>query len=272
MTLYQDIRCELVDRVLTVTLDRPAKLNAYTPQMGAELLSLFDRVDADDDVRAVIITGAGSAFCAGAELDDGADRFRYDDDRPHEDPGGRLTLRMQRLLKPVIVAFNGPAVGIGATMPLAADIRIASSDATFAFPFVRIGIVPEAASSWFLPAIVGIPQTLDWMLTGRRILADEAHAKGLVQSVHAPDELLDAAVALAQEIVTNTSAVSVALTRQMVWRLAGLPQPDQAHVVSSAGMKARGASADAQEGIRAFLEKRRAVFPDRVSENHLPQF
>lgn len=272
MTDESEIRCDLSENVLNVTLNRPERLNTYTPQMGADLLEAFDRADADDDVRVVVITGAGDAFCAGADLGSGADRFHYESDVPHEDPGGRLTLRMQRLLKPVIVAFNGPAVGIGATMPLAADIRIASTTASFAFPFVRIGIVPEAASSWFLPAIVGIPQTLEWMLTGRRISATEALERRLVQSVHAPDELEDASRALAREIAENTSAVSVALTRQMVWRLARLPQPDEAHLVSSAGMKARGASADAREGIQAFLEKRRAVFPDRVSDNHLPEF
>lgn len=269
--MTSDIRCDLSDGVLTVTLDRPGKLNAYTPQMGAELLGAFDRVDADDDVRVLVITGAGKAFCAGADLSGGSDRFRYDEDTPHEDPGGMLTLRMHRLLKPAIVAVNGPAAGIGATMPLAADIRIASETATFAFPFTRIGIVPEAASAWFLPAIVGIPQTLEWLLTGRRISAAEALSHGLVQSVHGPDELPEVARTLALEIAQNTSAVSVALTRQMVWRLAGLPGPEEAHLVSSAGMKERGGSADAREGIAAFLEKRPPKFPDRILASRLEE-
>lgn len=270
-TAYQDIRCDLDGGVLWVTLNRPDKLNAYTPRMGAELLDVFDRADADDGVRVVVITGAGSAFCAGAELDGGPDRFTYDVDRPHEDPGGKLTLRMMGLLKPVIVAFNGAAVGIGATMPLAADIRIASDRASFVFPFVRIGIVPEAASAWFLPTIVGVPRALEWTLTGRRIGSEEALDRGLVHSVHTPDSLIDAALQLAHEIADNTSPVSVAYTRQLIWRLAGDPGPARAHVVTSAGMKSRGASADAKEGIRAFLEKRTALFPDRVSEN-VPDF
>lgn len=271
MTEASTIRHELANGILTVTLDRPGKLNTYTPRMGAELLEVFDRVDAEDDVRVLVITGAGKAFCAGADISGGTERFRYDEDTPHDDPGGLLTLRMHRLMKPVIVAVNGPAAGIGATMSLAADIRIASTSATFAFPFTRIGIVPEAASAWFLPAIVGIPQALEWLLTGRRIPAQEALERGLVRSVHSHDDLADAARVLALEIAENTSAVSVALTRQMVWRLAGHPGPEQAHLVASAGMKLRGASADAREGIAAFLEKRQAGFPDRVSSADLDE-
>jgi len=261
----EQVSVETRDRVATITLHRPERLNAYTPQMGAELLLAFDRVDADDEVRVVVLTGAGRAFCAGADVSAGGDRFVYPDDRPHEDPGGILALRLSALTKPVIVAFNGSAAGVGVTLTLAADFRLAATVATFAFPFTRIGIVPEAASAWFLPRVVGLQQALEWTLTGRRFDAAEALAGGLVRSVHETDDLLPAAYALAAEIADHTAPVAVALTRQMMWRLSALDTPVPAHRVGSAAMKALGGSADATEGIAAFLEKRPAKFPGRVS-------
>lgn len=268
---YEQIAFDLDDHVLTITLSRPEALNAYTPQMGEELLDAFDRADADDDVRALIITGAGRAFCAGADVSGGGERFRYPEDVVHEDTGGRLALRVLALLKPVIVAFNGPAAGVGVTLPLAADVRLASTTARFSFGFTRIGIVPEAASSWFLPRVVGLPQALEWTMTGRRFDAEEARAGGLVRSVHPPEELLPAARALAQEVVDNTAPVSVAITRQMMWRLGAQNGPMPAHRVGSRAMQSLGGSPDAREGIQAFLEKRSPAFPGRVSAD-LPAF
>ena len=265
MTNYRQIKYAVADGVLTVTLSRPEQLNAYTPQMGAELMNAFDRADADDRVRVLVLTGEGRAFCAGADVSGGGDRFRYPEDVQHEDPGGQLALRLFGLLKPVVVAFNGPAAGVGVTLPLAADIRLASTNARFSFGFTRIGIVPEAASSWFLPRVVGIPQALEWTMTGRRFDADEALAGGLVRSVHAPDNLLPAALSIAREVVENTAPVSVALTRQMMWRLSGEPGPFHAHRIGSRVMQALGSSPDAKEGIDAFLQKRAAAFPGRVS-------
>ncbi len=268
---YDEIDYAVADGVLTVTLDRPEQLNTYTPTMGAELLDAFDRADADPEVRAVVLTGAGRAFCAGADVSGGGDRFAYPDDVVHQDPGGRLTLRVLDLLQPVIVAFNGAASGVGITLPLAADVRLASTTARFSLPFTRIGIVPEAASAWFLPRVVGLPQALEWTMTGRRFDAAEALAGGLVRSVHEPDELLPAAYALAREIVDNTAPVAVATTRQMLWRLAGESGPLPAHRVGSRAMQALGPGPDAREGIAAFLAKRPPEFPGRVPAD-LPAF
>lgn len=265
------VRVDVADGVMTVTLNRPDALNAYTPQMGSELLSVFDDADADDAVRVVLITGAGRAFCAGADVSGGGSRFTYPDGDRHEDPGGTITLRMMRLLKPTIVAINGAAVGIGATLPLAADIRIASTTAVFAFAFTRLGIVPEAASPWFLPRVVGLPQALEWTMTGRRFAADEALRGGLVRSTHEPAELLPAARELAAEIVDNTAPVSVALTRQLLWRASSDTDPLATHRLASQGMRARGEARDVREGIAAFLEKRRPSFPDTVSAD-MPEF
>lgn len=266
---YEQIEYAVADRVATITLARPDQLNAYTPQMGAELLDAFDRVDADDEVRVLVLTGAGRAFCAGADVSGGGDRFVYPDGE-HVDPGGVLALRVRALRKPVIVAFNGSAAGIGATLPLAADLRLAASTARFAFGFTRIGIAPEAASAWFLPQAVGLQQALEWTLTGRRLDAAEALAAGLVRSVHEPDELLPAAYALAAEIVENTAPVAVAVTRRMLWDHAGDEGPEAAHRSASAAMKALGSSADAREGIEAFLEKRKPAFPGQVSTDLPP--
>lgn len=270
------------DGVATVTLNRPERMNAFTPRMRDELIAVFDETDADDAVRAVIVTGAGRAFCAGADLGAGDQTFDYasrnesarEETRVgdvYRDGGGLATLRIFRSLKPVIGAVNGAAVGIGATMLLPMDIRLASTAARFGFVFARRGIVPEAASSWFLSRVVGMQTALEWCFTGRVFDAQEAKERGLVRSLHAPQELLPAARALALEIARNAAPVSVALTRQMIWRMAGADHPMRAHRVDSRAIQARGRSADAREGVSAFLEKRPAAFADRVSSD-MPAF
>ena len=268
---HQEIRYRVADRVATITLHRPDRLNAFTARMAAELIDAMDRADADDEVRAVVLTGAGRGFCAGADLSGGGRTFEHTGSTVHRDGGGTVTLRLYEALKPVIVAINGPAVGIGVTMTLPADIRLASTRARFGFVFARRGIVPEAASSWFLPRVVGISRAMEWVATGRVFDAQEALAGGLVRSLHEPDDLLPAAYALAAEIVEHTAPVSVALTRQMMWRMLGADHPMEAHRLDSRAVQARGASADAREGVAAFLEKRPAEFPDRVSAD-LPDF
>jgi enoyl-CoA hydratase/carnithine racemase len=271
MSDYEQLRYEVDDQVLTITLNRPDRLNAFTATMADELIDAIDRADTDDDVRAVVLTGAGRGFCAGADLQSGGTTFDYADGAAHRDAGGRVSLRILDSAKPVIVAFNGPAVGVGVTMTLAADIRLASTDARFGFVFARRGIVLEAASSWFLPRLVGISRALEWATTGRIFDAQEALQGGLVRSVHPPEELLPAAYAIAREIADHTAPVSVALNRQMLWRMLTADHPMTAHVLDSRAMQARGASDDAKEGITAFLEKRPAVFPDRVSAD-MPDF
>lgn len=288
---YNTIKYEVEENILTITLNCPDKLNAFTGKMMSELIDAFDKADADDEVRAVIVTGEGRAFCAGADLSAGAKTFDYAarEDRPekqgtpekdgeidwsHEsvrDGGGRVTLRIYECLKPVIAAVNGPAVGIGVTMQLAMDIRMAADNAKFGFVFARRGIVPEACSSWFLPRIVGISQALEWTYTGRVFGAQEALDGGLVRSLHAPEDLLPAARALAREIADNTAQVSVALTRQMLWRLSAADHPMEAHKIDSRAIYARGRTEDAKEGVVSFLEKRPAKYPDRVSKN-MPSF
>ena len=272
----QDIRYEVQDRVATVTLHRPEKLNAFTRRMRDELIEAFGRADADDGVRAVIVTGAGRAFCAGADLSGGGTTFDYarrDDagEDDHRDGGGRVSLSIFALKKPVIAAINGPAVGVGVTMTLPMDIRIASSAAKFGFVFARRGIVPEACSSWFLPKVVGVSRAAEWLYTGRVFGADEALAGGLVSRVVEPGELMPAALALAREIADNTSPVAVALARQMLWRMAGADHPMEAHKVDSRGIFAMGASPDVKEGIAAFLEKRAPRFPMKPSTD-MPAF
>jgi enoyl-CoA hydratase/carnithine racemase len=271
---YEQIRYEPADQVLTLTMNRPDRLNAWTPTMLGELLDAFDRADADDDVRAVVITGAGRGFCAGADLESGGDTFDYRargvEDEVPRDGGGRFTLRVFASKKPVIAAINGPAVGVGATMTLPMDVRLASTTAKMGFVFSRRGIVPEAASSWFLPRVVGISQAVEWAATGRVFSAQEALEGGLVRSLHEPDELLPAAYALAREIVENTAPVSVALARRMMWDMLGAAHPMEAHRADSRAMLARGQSADVREGVTSFLEKRSPSFPDRVSDG-LPE-
>ena len=264
------VRTDLTGGVMTLTLDRPEKLNAFTIEMMQELIDAFDVADADDAVRAVVVTGAGRAFCAGADISGGTKGFvdvekRKVGDGTVRDGGGLLTLRIFDSLKPVIAAVNGAAVGVGATMQLPMDMRLASEDAKFGFVFSRRGIVPEACSSWFLPRVVGISKAMEWSTTGRIFDAQEAFSAGLVRSVHKPADLLGAAQELAEEIGANNAPVSVALTRQMMWRMLGADHPMQAHRVDSLAIELRSASADAAEGVRSFTEKRPAVFPDKVS-------
>jgi enoyl-CoA hydratase/carnithine racemase len=290
MTDFTQISLDIDGPVATITLDREAKMNAFTATMMHELIAAFDITDADDAVRAVIVTGRGRAFCAGADLSAGAATFDYEKsadanragpvradgsiDYSHDDVrdgGGRVTMRIFESLKPVIAAVNGAAVGIGVTMQLAMDVRMASEAARFGFVFARRGIVPEAGSSWFLSKLVGLPQALEWCMTGRVFGADEALKGGLVRSVHAPADLLPAARALAMEIAENTAPVSVAMTRQMLWRLAGAASPWDAHRLDSKVIYARGRSGDAKEGVVSFLEKRPPVYPDKVSTD-MPDF
>jgi enoyl-CoA hydratase/carnithine racemase len=271
---FEQIRYEVADGVLTITLNRPERLNAFTETMMNELIAAFDASDADDDVRAVIVTGAGRGFCAGADLAKGGETFDWREraaagDVPR-DGGGRVVLRIYDSLKPVIAAINGPAVGVGITMTLPMDIRLAAHGAKIGFVFARRGIVPEACSSWFLPRLVGISQAMEWVTTGRVFDADEALRGGLVRSVHGPDDLLPFAHALAREIADNTAPVSVALARQLMWRGLGATHPMAAHRADSRAMFARGQSADAVEGVTSFLEKRPATYPDRVSDG-LPE-
>ncbi len=291
MTDFTQIRYAVADGIATITLARPDKLNAFTGTMMAELIAAFDASDADDAVRAVIVTGEGRAFCAGADLSAGAATFDYDNradnprgaspvrtdgsiDYSHEgvrDGGGRVTLRIFESLKPVIAAINGPAVGIGITMTLAMDIRIMADTARAGFVFARRGIVPEAASSWFLPRIVGIAQALEWCFSGRVFGADEALAGRLVSKVVPAADLLAEATRLAREIADNTAPVSVALTRQMMWRMLGSSSPMDAHKLDSRAIYSRGRSGDAKEGVMSFIEKRPAAFPDSVADG-MPDF
>jgi enoyl-CoA hydratase/carnithine racemase len=260
---YEDIRYDVRDAVLTITLHRPDRLNAFTTRMMHELIDAFDQADADDAVRAIIVTGAGRAFCAGADLGGGGDTFNYRGEEPidqHRDGGGRVTLRIFESRKPVIAAINGPAVGVGATMTLPMDVRIAARGARMGFVFARRGIVPEACSSWFLPRLVGISRAMEWVATGRVFPAEEALAGGLVTHLVDPDALLDTARRLAREIADNTSAVSVALARQLLWRMLGADHPMEAHKVDSKCIFWAGQQADAREGVTAFLEKRPARF------------
>jgi enoyl-CoA hydratase/carnithine racemase len=270
---FESIGYEVAEGVLTITLRRPERLNAFTEAMGAELVEAFARADRDDEVRAVIVTGAGRGFCAGMDLTTGGSTFDYGEQEDGEIPrdgGGRLVLRIFESTKPVIAAINGPAVGVGITMTLPMDIRLAAEEARIGFVFARRGIVPEACSSWFLPRIVGISRAMEWVASGRVFTAQEALAGGLVRSVHPQAELLEAARELAQEIAQHTAPVSVALARGLMWSGLGESHPMEAHRADSRAMFARGRSADAREGIASFLEKRAPRFPDRVS-NGLPE-
>ncbi|MCC7268742.1 MAG: crotonase/enoyl-CoA hydratase family protein, partial [Caulobacteraceae bacterium] len=267
---------DVADGVATITLNRPDRLNAFTPKMMLDMIAAFDATDADDAVKAVIVTGAGRGFCAGADLGSGGATFGEgsreaerraagDTGDVTRDGGGRLSLRIFQSLKPVIAAVNGAAVGVGVTMQLPMDIRLASREAKFGFVFARRGIALEACSSWFLPRLVGPPTALEWCYSGRIFGAEEAHSRGLVQALHAPDDLLPAAQALAAEFVQNAAPMSMAVTRQLIWRGMAADHPMDAHRAESRSMRLRGASDDAREGIAAFLDKRPAAFPDRVS-------
>jgi len=269
---FEQILYDVVDGVCTVTLHRPDRLNAVTSRMIQELLEAFDRADADDAVRAIIVTGSGRAFCAGADLSAGGATFDRGTTRAedHRDGGGQVALRIFDLKKPVIAAINGPAVGFGVTLTLPMDVRLASTAARLGFVFARRGVVPEACSTWFLPRLVGMSQAAEWVLTGRVFSAQEALAGRLVSRVVVPDALLPTARALAREIADHTSAVSVALARQLMWKLLGADHPAEAHRLDSQAMFWTGRSDDAGEGIRAFLEKRPAKFPLRPSADMPP--
>ncbi|GAA3164659.1 enoyl-CoA hydratase [Rhodococcus sp. KBW08] len=284
----EHISMSIEDGIAVITLDRPDKLNAFTTTMENELIEAFDATDANDAVRAVILTGAGRAFCAGADLSSGAETFSEWSAESNgndangvdlrRDGGGRVVLRMFDSLKPIIAAINGPAVGVGITMTLAADFRLAADDARMGFVFNRRGLVPESCSSWLLPKLVPLQRALDWIYSGRIFTAAEAFSAGLVYRLHSREDLLGEATALAHSLTRDTAPVSVALSRQMVWRMLGVEHPMVAHRVESIGINARGAQADVREGIAAFLEKREAVFPDRCSDampdlfsSHLPR-
>ena len=269
---FQDINLSVADGIATITLHRPDKMNAFTGRMMHEIMSALDATDADDNVKVVIFTGAGRAYCAGADLSSGGETFAKGGSDVQtkqgvpRDGGGLVSLRIFNSLKPVIGAINGAAVGVGVTMTLPMDIRLASDSAKFGFVFAKRGIIPEACSSYFLPRLVGIQQATEWVYTGRVFGAEEALAGGLVRSVHAPDDLLPAAHELAREIADNTAPVSVALSRRMMWRMLGASHPMEAHRVDSRGIMERGKSADSKEGVMSFLEKRAAVYPDLVSD------
>lgn len=291
----EHISMSIEDGIAVITLDRPDKLNAFTTTMENELIEAFDSTDANDAVRAVILTGAGRAFCAGADLSSGAETFsewsaesngtdadgddlRRDGDDLRRDGGGRVVLRMFDSLKPIIAAINGPAVGVGITMTLAADFRLAADDARMGFVFNRRGLVPESCSSWLLPKLVPLQRALDWIYSGRIFTAAEAFSAGLVYRLHSREDLPEEATALAHSLTRDSAPVSVALSRQMIWRMLGVEHPMVAHRVESIGINARGAQADVREGVAAFLEKREAVFPDRCSDampdlfsSHLPR-
>ena len=271
MAIMEHISLEVSENIATITLNRPEALNAFTTTMQHELIEAFDQCDADDDVRVIIITGAGRGFCAGMDLAAGKGTFdNWNEDGFPRDGGGTVVLRMFDSKKPIIAAINGPAVGVGITMPLAADIRIASTEAKMGFVFTRRGLVPESCSSWFLPRLVPMQRAMEWVLTGRVFSAQEALENGLVRSLHAPDELLDEARSIAREIADNASPVSAVLARQMLWRMLGADHPMKAHEIETYALRTRGKMADAAEGVTSFLEKRPAKFPNRVSTD-LPE-
>jgi enoyl-CoA hydratase/carnithine racemase len=276
---FSTIQLSIADHVATLTLNRPERMNAFTPVMARDMIAAFDATDADDEVRAVIVTGAGRGFCAGADLGSGESTFDYEKraaargesfDPAHErDNGGLVGLRIYESLKPVIAAINGPAVGVGATMTLPMDIRLAVEGAKMGFVFARRGIVPETLSSYFLPRLVGVQTALEWTMTGRVFTSEEGKERGLIRSLHKPEDLLPAAQALAREIADNCAPVSVTLARRMMLDMLGASHPMEAHRIESRWMVSRGQSGDAKEGITAFLEKRAPNYPDRVSR-HLP--
>ena len=280
---FKTILYELEEKILTITLNRPDRLNAFTGQMMDELILAFKEAGQDDDVRVIIVTGAGRGFCAGADLEAGGANFNRDaknkgqktSDKENlewiRDGGGRTTLAIYDCPKPIIAAINGPAVGVGVTMTLPMDIRLASNKARFGFVFARRGLVPEAASSWFLPRIVGISKALEWTYSGRVFPAQEALEGGLVRSIHVEEDLLNIAKDLASEIIENTSPVSISMTRHMLWKMLGADHPMEAHKVDSRAIYELGKSKDVEEGVNSFLEKRSPNFPSKVSKD-MPEF
>ncbi len=265
-----DVHYEVVDNVATITFARPERMNAFRAETLHEFVEVLDRSDADDDVRAVVVTGEGKAFCAGADISGGPNAFRptpsSSNKEAQRDGGGIIALRIYAMRKPVIGAINGAAVGMGATMTLPMDVRLASVHARFGFVFTRRGIIPEGCSSWFLPRVVGIGIASEWMLTGRLIDSQEALETRLVRSLHEPDELLPAAYALAREIGEQAAPVSAAMTRQLLWRMLGATDPVDAHRAETRGLAERSRSADAREGVASFLEKRPPQFTERVTD------
>ncbi len=265
---------ELVDGVLTITLNRPEALNAYNLTLHRALLAALEAADADDAVRAVVLTGAGRGFCAGMDLSAGGETF---DNRQHEtidqhrDGGGELTLRLFDMRKPVIAAINGPATGVGLTMTLACDVRLGVPGAKLGFVFTRRGIAPDACSSWFAPRIVGLEQALKWFMSGRVFLSEEALEKGLLGELLAPADLLPRAHALAREFTESTSAVSVAIARRLLWQMQGAAHPREAFALESKALWYVGGAADAREGVTSFLEKRPPRFMMKVSSD-FPDF
>jgi enoyl-CoA hydratase/carnithine racemase len=272
----QDLRYDVAEYVATITFSRPERMNAFRAATMHEFIAVLDAADADDAVRAVVVTGEGKAFCAGADISRGPEAFTptptTSQKEPPRDGGGILALRITAMRKPVIGAINGASVGMGATMTLPMDVRLASTRARFGFVFTRRGIIPEGCSSWFLPRVVGIGTASEWMLTGRIVEADEALAAGLVRSLHEPDDLLPAAYALAREISDHAAPVSAAMTRQLLWRMLATPDPMVAHKAESRGLAERSRSADAREGVESFLAKRPAEFPGRVSTEYVDMF
>ncbi len=281
---FETILYEIENKILTITLNRPERLNAFTGQMMDDLIKAFDEAGKDDDIRVIVVTGAGRGFCAGADLSAGEDTFNREvrnnkDEKPIKsddlewlrDGGGRTTLAIYECPKPIIAAINGPAVGVGVTMTLPMDIRLASEEARFGLVFARRGLVPEAASSWFLPRIVGISKALEWTYSGKVFPAKEALKGGLISAIHSKESLLEEAYEIAKEIIENTSPVSVALTRQMLWKMLGADHPMEAHKVDSRAIYELGKGKDAKEGVTSFLEKRAPNFPSKVSKD-LPDF
>ena len=272
---FQALLYDIQNNILTITLNRPEAMNTFNEVMFEEIFIALDMADADDEVKAIIITGAGRAFCAGADLSQGDQTWEGHEDKLAEskrgDGGGEITRRIYACLKPVIVAFNGPAVGMGMTLTLAADFRLAAKDVKMGFVFSARGIVPEGCSSWFLPRIVGISKALDWCYSGRIFKSEEALDAGLLRSIHEPEDLITEARKVAHQMVDNSSSISVTLTRHMLWKMLGASDPIEAHRIDTAGINATGTSADAREGINAFLEKRAPQFPGKVSKD-LPEF
>ncbi len=275
---FKTIRYEIVEQIATITLHRPAQMNAFTLEMGEELIQAFSLADNDDAVRVVVVTGVGKTFCAGMDLTVDGNKFGLDDHADVEnnpelirDAGGKLALAIYQCRKPIIAAINGAAVGIGITMTLPMDIRLVTPEAKLGFVFAQRGIVPEACSSWFLPRLVGVQQALEWFYTAEIFSGEEALAGGLVRSVHRQEELLSEAYAIARKIADKTSSISIALTRQMVLHMQGADHPMEAHKVDSRAMFYTSISADGKEGVDSFTEKRPANFQNKVSTD-MPAF
>ena len=278
MEEYKTIHFQEDESIGYITLNRPEKLNAFTVTMMSEMLDAFDHIDSKDSIKAVIITGEGRAFCAGADLSSGGETFNSGFDTSDaynadfkRDSGGILTLRMFNCLKPILIACNGDAVGIGASLQLAADIRVASSTARYGFVFAKRGIVPDACSSWFLPRIVGISKALELCFSGEIFSAEDALKFGLVNYTVEPSDLMIETKKIAYKLISNTAPVSVALTRHMIWDMSSAPSPEEAHILDSKSINSRGASEDAVEGVMSFLEKRKAKYVNKISSD-MPSF